>query len=155
MSAATRVYLALGSNRGEAHERLGLLREAVELLEKWGDLQVEARSKIYHTQSVEGGGEGDFSNAAIRATTSLSAPDLLDTIHSVESQLGRAAPENIGEHRVGSRSIDIDILLFGGETHASPELEIPHPRALYRAFVLRPLLDVLEGGWIEATAQTL
>lgn len=151
----TVVYLALGSNQGNQHERLHLLRCAVALLEEFGELKVEARSQVYDSQSVESGGEGDFSNAVIRTVTSLSALELLHRIHLVEHQLGRDEPVEVGAHRSGSRPIDIDILLFGDEIHASPELEIPHPRALGRNFVLRPLLDVLQGGWISETKRTL
>jgi 2-amino-4-hydroxy-6-hydroxymethyldihydropteridine diphosphokinase len=127
----------------------------VALLEEVGGLVVEAKSKIYETQSVEGGGDNDFSNAVIRVTTSLSAHELLDIIHRVERQLGREEPAAIGAHRGGIRPIDIDILLFGDETFDSPELEIPHPRALRRNFVLMPLLDVLKGGWIRETRNEL
>jgi 2-amino-4-hydroxy-6-hydroxymethyldihydropteridine diphosphokinase len=61
----------------------------------------------------------------------------------IEIALGRPQPP-----RHGARLIDIDILLFGDERIDTPELQIPHPRMLHRAFVLRPLSDVLEGGWV-------
>jgi 2-amino-4-hydroxy-6-hydroxymethyldihydropteridine diphosphokinase len=151
----TTVYLALGSNEGDFHQRLRLLRYGVELLEEFGELAVEATSKVYETQSVEGGGEGDFSNAVIRAKTSLSAVDLLHQIHIAEMQMGRDEPSKIGAHRSGPRPLDIDILLFGDEEIREPGLQVPHPRALRRNFVLRPLLDVLEGGWIRETRNQL
>ncbi len=140
------VYLALGSNLGD---RLNHLRFALEKLNQAG-IVVEAKSKIYLSQSVESGGEGDFYNAAVRARTSLAAPQLLEVCASVEEEAGRqSAPR--GVHRSGARALDIDILMFGNEIWNTPELEIPHPRALGRAFVLRPLLDVLESGGIKLT----
>ncbi len=144
------VYLALGSNLGD---RLHNLRFALEKLEQSG-VVIEAKSKIYAAQSVEGGGEGDFFNAAIRARTSLSALQLREVCENIEAEAGRAAPAR-GQHRSGARCLDIDILLFGDETFATPELEIPHPRALRRNFVLLPLLDVLQGGWIKESEETL
>ncbi|MBW3637179.1 MAG: 2-amino-4-hydroxy-6-hydroxymethyldihydropteridine diphosphokinase [Armatimonadetes bacterium] len=145
------VYLALGSNLGD---RLGHLRFALQKLEQNG-VVIEAKSKIYAAQSVEGGGEGDFFNAAIRARTDLCAPQLREICENIEAEAGRAAPPRRGGHRSGARCLDIDILLFGDETFATPELEIPHPRALRRNFVLRPLLDVLQGGWIRESEETL
>ncbi|PQV65505.1 2-amino-4-hydroxy-6-hydroxymethyldihydropteridine diphosphokinase [Abditibacterium utsteinense] len=143
------VYLALGSNLGN---RLQNLRFAVAKLENSG-VQIEAKSKIYEAQSVESGGDGDFYNAAIRVRTALTAPQLLKICARIEIAAGREIAPS-GVHRSGARALDIDILRFGNETFTSPELEIPHPRALGRAFVLAPLLDVLEGGWIRETKET-
>lgn len=144
----TTVYLALGSNRGN---RLKNLRFALEKLAQNG-VVIEAKSTIYQAQSVETGGEGDFYNAALRARTELSAPQLLEICTSIEKEAGRETAPS-GVHRSGARALDIDILLFGNQTFDSPELEIPHPRALGRNFVLRPLLDVLAGGWVEAATE--
>ena len=142
-------YLALGSNLGD---RLEQLRFAVRKLEENG-VKVASKSKIYASQSVEGGGEGDFLNAALRVETSLSAPQLLALCQSIEMEAGRKKSE-FGLHRLGERILDIDILLFEGENSGSPELELPHPRALGRNFVIKPLLDVLEGGWMNETENT-
>jgi 2-amino-4-hydroxy-6-hydroxymethyldihydropteridine diphosphokinase len=143
-------YLALGSNLGD---RLEALRFAVRKLEENG-VKVAAKSKVYATQSVEGGGEGDFFNAALRIETTLSVGQLLALCQSIEVEAGRKKAES-GLHRWGERVLDIDILLFEGEISSSPQLELPHPRALGRTFVIRPLLDVLEGGWMTETENTL
>jgi 2-amino-4-hydroxy-6-hydroxymethyldihydropteridine diphosphokinase len=140
---STPVYLALGSNIGD---RLDNLRRAVQLLQDQEPIEVEAKSKIYRTQSVEGGGETDFLNAALRVRTSLSPLELLKLIRNIEETLGRPQPP-----RHGPRAIDIDLLIFGDERMESAVLTLPHPRMHYRAFVLKPLLDVLEGGWVEET----
>lgn len=136
----TTAYIALGSNIGE---RAANLRQAVQLLQEKG-VVVEAKSKIYQTQSVEGGGPDDFLNAVIRIGWAGSARELLAVLQAVESELGRPQPP-----RTGPRLIDLDILIFGDETHDETDLQVPHPRMHRRAFVLRPLLDVLEGGWVE------
>ena len=139
----TTAYLALGSNLGA---RLDNLRFAVSRLEALGVL-VRKKSKIYASQSVGTGGEGDFLNAVLRVETALSAPELLRVCQQIEIEAGREAPQ-IGKNRVGARALDIDILLFGDEEWRLEDLSIPHPRALGRNFVLAPLLDVLEGGWL-------
>ena len=149
-SAASPVtaYLALGSNLGD---RAANLRAAVRLLADRG-LAVKARSKMYRTQSVEGGGPEPFLNAALRVSTNLEPLDLLALLRAVETELGRPETE-AGRHRGGSRTIDIDILMYGDITLNTVELELPHPRMHRRAFVLRPLLDVLEGGWVSETEE--
>ena len=138
---STRVYLSLGSNLGDRAENL---RAACQLLAGNAALKIEAKSKIYETQSVEGGGDGDFLNAALRVRWEKSAEELLQWTQKVEEKLGRPAPP-----RRGARTVDIDILLFGQEKINLPDLQIPHPRMTARAFVLRPLCDVLESeGWL-------
>jgi 2-amino-4-hydroxy-6-hydroxymethyldihydropteridine diphosphokinase len=136
----TTAYLALGANLGD---RLAALRRACALLEEHPDIAIEARSAIYETESVEAGGQGDFLNAALRIRTGLSARDLLRVTRGIEETLGRPQPP-----RHGARLIDIDILLFGEEKIDLPDLQVPHPRMWRRAFVLRPLSDVLPNGWV-------
>ena len=139
----TTAYLALGSNVGD---RLENLRGAVRMLENITEVKVEARSQIYETQSVEGGGPDDFLNAALRVSTQMSARELLNAIQAIETKIGRPQPP-----RHGPRLIDIDILLYGDARIDEPDLQVPHPRMNHRIFVLRPLLDVLEGGWAQVT----
>jgi 2-amino-4-hydroxy-6-hydroxymethyldihydropteridine diphosphokinase len=139
----TKVYLSLGSNIGD---RLEYLRAALRQLAAHPYIVIEAKSKIYETQSVEGGGEADFLNAALRIRTSLTPFELLRFTNSIEESLGRPQPP-----RSGPRALDIDILLYGDECIATETLTLPHPRMSGRAFVLKPLLDVLDGGWVNAT----
>jgi 2-amino-4-hydroxy-6-hydroxymethyldihydropteridine diphosphokinase len=139
----TTAYLSLGSNVGA---RLEYLRQALQRLQSHPQIEVEAKSKIYETQSVEGGGEAAFLNAALRLRTSLSSRELLEVTSNIEEKLGRPQPP-----RSGPRALDIDILIFGDERAEDGVLALPHPRMHRRAFVLKPLLDVLEGGWVNAT----
>jgi 2-amino-4-hydroxy-6-hydroxymethyldihydropteridine diphosphokinase len=140
----TTAYLALGSNIGD---RLKNLRDAAQMLADFESIEIEARSQIYETQSVESGGSDDFLNAVLRVETSLAPRELLAKIQEIETQLGRPQPP-----RHGPRAIDIDILLFGNLEICEADLQIPHPRMNRRAFVLKPLLDVLEGGWTQPTS---
>lgn len=134
------VFLALGSNEGD---RLIHLRFALQELELRG-VFIEAKSKIYQSQSVESGGEGEFLNAVVRARTELKSHQLLEVCLQIELLAGREKPAFEGAKREGSRALDIDILTFGDQISNAPALQLPHPRALGRAFVLKPLLDVLE-----------
>ena len=135
----TSVYLALGSNQGD---RLQSLRFAAAQLEI-GGVEIQAKSKIYRSASVESGGDGDFLNAVLRVRTSLSASELLAICQNIESLAGREKPAFGGAKREGSRALDVDILTFGDEIVNTPALQLPHPRALGRPFVLLPLLDLL------------
>lgn len=138
----TSALLALGSN---IEPRGKYLRRAVEMLSGHPQVRVARRSRLFESRSVEGGGPGDFLNAALEVETGLSSRALLALCQSIESECGREAPV-AGEHRPGARTLDLDILCFGEEAWCEPELLLPHPRALRRAFVLRPLLDLLEQG---------
>ena len=83
-----------------------------------------------------------FYNMVVSGFVSDCEPDeLLKKIHGIEAALGRDRSREI---RNGPRSIDIDIELFGNRTVASPTLQIPHPRILERAFVLVPMMEILE-----------
>lgn len=142
-ASLTTAYIALGSNVGD---RAANLRRAATLIAQHPGIEVAARSGIYLTQSVEGGGPDDFLNAVLRVRTTLEPLALLHALQAVETALGRPQPP-----RHGPRLIDLDILLYGAVRMDTPELQLPHPRLLDRAFVLRPLSDVLEGGWVRET----
>ena len=64
---------------------------------------------------------------------------LLSLVQSIETLAGRQP-----SFRNGPRSLDIDILFYGDQVISleSPDLQIPHPRILERAFVLVPLLEI-------------
>ncbi|MEX1056767.1 MAG: 2-amino-4-hydroxy-6-hydroxymethyldihydropteridine diphosphokinase, partial [Natronospirillum sp.] len=79
----------------------------------------------------------DFVNAVAEISTSLSPTDLLSALQKMEHQQGRVRTEHWGP-----RTLDLDILLYGDQTIALPDLTVPHPEMLKRAFVLTPLLDL-------------
>ncbi len=139
-------YLGLGSNLGD---RLRFLRQAISELESNPQINILRKSRIYETESVEGGGEGDFLNAVICIETSFAPLELLAITQNIEGSLGRPLPP-----RHGPRCIDIDILFFEKQNSTEAQLQLPHPRMYRRAFVLAPLLDVLENGEINLTPLT-
>ena len=133
MSREVRAYLGLGSNLGD---RLANLRRAVELLDAAPEITIVRTSSVYETAPV-GPPQPDYLNAVIRIETDLSARDLLDIARRVESRLGR-----IRKERWGARTIDVDVLLYDEEEIDEPDLMVPHPRIMQRAFVLLPLLEL-------------
>jgi 2-amino-4-hydroxy-6-hydroxymethyldihydropteridine diphosphokinase len=125
------VFLGLGSNLGD---RAGLLDRAVAALELLGKVK---RSRWYETAAVGLPGAPTFLNGVVRLETDLAPDDLLRQTREIERRLGRDPLR-----RAGSRTIDIDILLYGGQVISRPGLEIPHPRLPQRAFVLVPLAEL-------------
>lgn len=136
------VILGLGSNKSFNNlEPIELLRNAVFELEKI--VQDIECSSIYRTKPMYVEDQEYFYNMVILCSVedNKSAHKLLEEIHSVESLLGRNRSKEI---RFGPRSIDIDIEYFDDMEVNTPDLEIPHPRLKERAFVLQPLLEILE-----------
>ncbi|HSL11078.1 MAG TPA: 2-amino-4-hydroxy-6-hydroxymethyldihydropteridine diphosphokinase [Actinomycetota bacterium] len=127
-------YLGLGSNLGD---RLTTLQRAVELLDGEPGIHVVASSRVWETDPVGGPPQPDYLNAVVRIETELTARELLDAVHRVEAALDR-----VRDVRWGPRTIDVDIELFGDERVDEPDLTIPHPRMLERAFVVLPLLEL-------------
>ena len=131
----TRAYLSMGANIGD---RLGNLQRGVQLLHAMPAITVTAVSQVYETQPVGGVAQDDFYNIAVQLETTLSAPELLTSLHVIEQQLKR-----VREIHWGPRTIDLDILVFGDEVWSDDVLTIPHREMANRRFVLQPLLDVI------------
>lgn len=132
------VYLSLGSNLGDRAEHL---RRAVERLHG-DDTSVTALSSLYET--IHTGPAPTpvpaYLNCALRAETSLSPEALLERTQRIEAEGGRAPTFGWAP-----RTIDIDLLLYEGETRSSEQLSLPHPRLFERAFVMIPLLEIEPG----------
>jgi 2-amino-4-hydroxy-6-hydroxymethyldihydropteridine diphosphokinase len=128
-----RVYLSLGSNRGD---RVANLRRAFEELGKAG-VKVVRASSFYRTEPVDFGPQPWFLNCAVEASTELMPMQLLKAVKSVEWTLGRRPGVS-----KGPRPIDIDILLYENVMVRSAVLTIPHERMHTRRFVLVPLREL-------------
>jgi 2-amino-4-hydroxy-6-hydroxymethyldihydropteridine diphosphokinase len=96
-------------------------------------------SSLYETRPLYVTDQPLFLNAAVEGRTSLTPDALLDGLQSIEKALGR---DRSKERRMGPRTLDLDVLLFGREVIESPRLTIPHPRLAERAFALIPLLEL-------------
>ncbi len=132
------VYLSLGSNLGDREANIA---RAVALLAKRG-VRVTRQSALYETEPVDVSDGGWFLNAAVEAETDLAPADLMRLLLGIERELGRERKPQADAGPKESRTIDIDIVLFGSRTVRTPELEIPHPRMAARRFVLVPLVEI-------------
>ena len=128
--------MSLGSNLGDRAEYLRAAREALSALPA---TQVVAASRIYETAPQDLENQGAFLNQVLCLETGLQPLDLLYECQRIEREHGR-----VRELRFGPRTLDIDILLFQDAESDDPELTLPHPRMVKRAFVLVPLADVWE-----------
>jgi dihydroneopterin aldolase/2-amino-4-hydroxy-6-hydroxymethyldihydropteridine diphosphokinase len=136
--------LALGTNLGD---REAILAAAVAELRAVPGLQVDAVSPVVETDPVGGPEQPDYLNAVLLVTTDLSALELLAAGQAIEAGQGR---ERIV--RWGPRTLDIDVIRYGDLLSADPVLELPHPRAGRRAFVLAPWLAVDPQAWLPSAA---
>jgi 2-amino-4-hydroxy-6-hydroxymethyldihydropteridine diphosphokinase len=131
----TLAHLGLGSNVGDRKANLGF---AIASLADTREISLRAVSGYRETPPVGGpAGQGAFLNAAAAVETTLSPERLLDRLQAIENATGR-----IRGVRWGSRSLDLDLLLFGDTVIATPRLQVPHPRMKLRRFVLAPLAEI-------------
>ncbi len=130
----TRAYLGIGSNLGE---RLAYLQLAVDELAAADGVTVVGVSSVYETAPVGGPEQPDYLNAVVAVDTTLTARELLDVAHAVETEA-----ERVRTVRWGPRTLDVDVLLVGDEQVDDPDLVVPHPRMADRAFVMVPLADL-------------
>ncbi|HKN63260.1 MAG TPA: 2-amino-4-hydroxy-6-hydroxymethyldihydropteridine diphosphokinase [Gaiellaceae bacterium] len=134
----TRAYVGLGANLGD---RERTLREAVAALAAEDGIEVVAVSALRDTEPVGVGEQPLFLNGAAELETTLTARGLLERLLAVEQRFGRVRVP--GEH--GPRTLDLDLLLYGGAVIEEPGLSVPHPRLHERRFVLEPLAELAPG----------
>ena len=127
-----KAVVALGANIGNPREQmdlaLALLREATE---------VSAVSSYFVTKPVGGPEQPDYLNAVCILESDLPATDLLAVLQGIEKSLGRQRTV-----QWGPRTIDLDLIQYGSLLSAADELELPHPRAHERRFVLEPWFEI-------------
>jgi 2-amino-4-hydroxy-6-hydroxymethyldihydropteridine diphosphokinase len=128
-----KAFLSLGSNIGD---RAAHLDAAIAALSAAG-FRVGRVSSFYETEPVDYLKQDWFLNCVVEGETNLPPSSLLSKLREIETRMG--SKKMIAK---GPRILDIDILLYGDETIASPELQVPHPRMTERRFVLVPLAEI-------------
>jgi 2-amino-4-hydroxy-6-hydroxymethyldihydropteridine diphosphokinase len=117
------------------------VERAVDRLGQQVDVSVISSSPWYETASV-GSAETCFINGVIEVATSLQPTELLDVLQQIEHELGRVSGD-----RWGSRAIDLDLLAQGEFEYHDKRLDVPHPAAWYRRFVLDPW-EQIAADWV-------
>jgi 2-amino-4-hydroxy-6-hydroxymethyldihydropteridine diphosphokinase len=129
--------LGLGGNLGDP---VVAFATALRRLETHHAVSLVRPSSVYRTAPWGKLDQPEFLNMAVLVETGLSARALLELCLSLEREGGRERRE-----RWGPRTLDIDILTYGGQTIDEPGLQVPHPRIAERAFVLAPLAEIAPG----------
>lgn len=129
-------YISIGSN---IEPRLEYLRQAVLGLKK-PPLKLLQVSSVYQTEPVGNKEQAPFLNAIAAVQTILTAADLLVRLKELEGEAKKKV-----EVPKGPRTLDLDLVLFGGEVRNTPDLQVPHPRMTARGFVLVPLCEINPG----------
>ena len=133
MSGFATAYLLLGSNLGNRPALLQAARE--HLAAAAGELL--AVSALYETAAWGRQNQPAFLNQALAVRTALPPAQLLEHCLATEQLAGRERLE-----RWGSRTLDVDLLLYGAEVLDQPGLTVPHPRLTERRFALVPLAEI-------------
>jgi 2-amino-4-hydroxy-6-hydroxymethyldihydropteridine diphosphokinase len=128
-----RVFIGLGANLGDA---AATLNAAVLALAALPLTTLFACSKTYRSAPVDAQGP-DYLNAVAELHTALLPNALLRELQAIEQAHGRERA-----YRNAPRTLDLDLLLYGDHTIATPDLTVPHPRMHERAFVLLPLQEL-------------
>ena len=128
-----RAYIGLGANLGDAE---AAVRAAAAAIGAEPGVEAVRCSSLYRSAPVDADGP-DYVNAVLAVDTVLDAPALLARLQALEQGAGRQRP-----YRHAPRTLDLDLLLYGGARIDSPALTVPHPRAHERAFVLLPLAEI-------------
>lgn len=138
-----RSFIGLGSNLDNPQQRI---QSACEQL---GKIHLCRRGKVssfYISKPLSSGtnqsssDQPDYINAVAEIHTQLSAEHLLDALQLIEQQHGRTRSHK----RWQSRTLDLDILLFGNQKICSERLQIPHAELLNRNFVVMPLAEITD-----------
>jgi len=124
-------YIGLGSNLGNRQDNLN---SALGMLSEVSGIEVVRVSEPIETNPLGQADQPMYLNTVAELRTGLSPDDLLKTLVNIETALGRMRLE-----KWSSRTIDLDILLYGSEVIDSPHLTIPHPQMHLRSFVLEGL----------------
>jgi 2-amino-4-hydroxy-6-hydroxymethyldihydropteridine diphosphokinase len=126
--------LGLGGNIGDV---AGSFIHALRSLVDAPDVKLRRVSSVYLTPPWGKLDQPSFLNMAVLVETDLPARTLLALCLEIEQNMGRRRLE-----RWGPRTLDIDILTYGDAAIDEPDLKIPHPRIIERAFVLAPLAEI-------------
>ncbi|NAZ92402.1 2-amino-4-hydroxy-6-hydroxymethyldihydropteridine diphosphokinase [Vibrio toranzoniae] len=125
------VYVSIGSNINREHHVTESLKA---LHDRFAPLNI---SNFYDCEPV--GFKGDnFLNLVVGFECDLTVAELVKVLHQIESENDRQRQTKT----YASRTMDIDILLYGNQVGVIDGVELPRGEITEYAFVLRPLVDI-------------
>lgn len=130
--------VAFGANLGDREDTIRAAAERIARLPLVSDVRL---SSLFETVALRLDGPDPeapgYVNAVALITTRLAPTILLGMLHAIEDEHGRQRHE-----RWGDRTLDLDLIAYGAETSDDERLQLPHPRAFERLFVLEPWLEL-------------
>lgn len=129
-----RAYIGLGGNLGDVQSHFV---SALNGIQACSATRIEAVSVLYRTRPVESSGP-DYLNAVAAIQSALGPRELLGILQNLEQAHDRERP-----FHNAPRTLDLDLLSYGGLCMRHPVLTLPHPRMTQRAFVLAPLAELM------------
>jgi 2-amino-4-hydroxy-6-hydroxymethyldihydropteridine diphosphokinase len=142
----TSVFLSLGSNIEPEKNIL----EAVRLLAE--QVRILGASTVYLTTPLRRRTQPKYYNCVLKIETNIPPHRLkFDVLRGIEERLGRKRTED----KYASRTIDIDIIVYGNLRLSSKDLVIPDPEIKRRAFLAIPLCEIEPGLVLPATGGTI
>ncbi|HZZ85639.1 MAG TPA: 2-amino-4-hydroxy-6-hydroxymethyldihydropteridine diphosphokinase [Anaeromyxobacteraceae bacterium] len=142
-----RAYVGVGSNLGDRWANLALAARQLRAAPRVALLRA---SRVYDSAPV-GPPQPRYLNAVLELESELTAPGL----HALLQLTERAARRKPGAPRWTARTLDLDLLLFGGEVLRTPRLLVPHPHLVSRRFVLLPLSELAPKLGVPGTGKTV
>ena len=135
MNKSTNLPIAFVSIGSNINPRLHIKNALLALENDFSALKV---SSIYESESV--GFEGpNFLNLVVSFASHLSLPDLNQYLHALEDTQGR---ERLNGKAWDSRTLDLDIILFGDVEGVIDGIELPRDEIVKHAHVLWPLEEI-------------
>ncbi len=128
----TIALVGLGSNLGPGP---ALFERALAHLSREPGCRVVARSRWHRTEPM-GPAQPPYWNGVVRLETRLRPEVLLALLHAIERDCGRVR----SRRRWAARTLDLDLLDYGGLSIRAPRLHLPH--GLDRPFLRLPLAEV-------------
>ena len=130
-------YIGVGSNmKGNLSNAEAQVSTAISAIATLPYSQLNQASPYYQSTAI-GPDQPDYINAVIEISTLIDPHTLLSYLQTIENRQGRERKE-----RWGPRTLDLDLLFYGGETISTKRLLVPHPEIQNRNFVLAPLADL-------------
>ncbi|MGI9139776.1 MAG: 2-amino-4-hydroxy-6-hydroxymethyldihydropteridine diphosphokinase [Gemmatimonadaceae bacterium] len=128
------VFVALGSNVGDREQHLRAARAAISAL---ANTFIVGESDVEETEPLGGRQQEKYLNQMLAIRTALEPEELLDELQRIERENGRERRE-----RWASRTLDLDMVAYGGESLDTQRLTLPHPGLAERDFWQREMAQL-------------
>lgn len=143
---ADNVFIAIGSNINPRDN----IQKAIIELKKF--VKITAISNFYKSKSLGNPNQPDFLNGVIKIQTDYKPRDLkFEVLRKTEEKLGRVRTND----KNASRTIDLDLILYGDLIINEPDLHLPDPAIRKYPFIAIPLLELVPDLFLPDTNDSL